>query len=129
MKSPPLIPTPTEPTHRARRCDSACDREALAALVAASFAVSPSEILSASRRSASVAFARQVAMYLAHVSFGASYSEIGRAFSRDRTTAAHACRVVEERRDDPRLDATLDRLERTCRSANATVIVPRARLR
>ena len=103
MKSLPLIPAPTKTMHRARRRDGAYDRDALAALVAGSFAISPSDILSASRRSATAAFARQVAMYLAHVSFGASYSEIGRAFSRDRTTAAHACRVVEERRDDPRI--------------------------
>lgn len=53
-------------------------------------------------------------MYLAHVSFGATFSAVGRAFGRDRTTAAHAARVIEERRDDPRIDALLDRLERTC---------------
>lgn len=91
--------------------------EALATLVAEQFVVAPSEILSASRRSAAAALARQVAMYLAHVSFGASMSEIGRAFGRDRTTAAHACRLVEERRDDPYFDALLDRLERNCRRA------------
>lgn len=53
-------------------------------------------------------------MYLAHVSFGATFSAIGCAFGRDRTTAAHAVRVIEERRDDPSIDALLDRLERAC---------------
>jgi hypothetical protein len=33
-------------------------------------------------------------------------------FDRDRTTAAHACRTVEDCRDDPRFDAALDCLER-----------------
>lgn len=56
-------------------------------------------------------------MYLARVCFGATFSEIGRVFGRDRTTAAHACRLVEERRDDPRLDAMLERLEHACAAA------------
>ena len=60
------------------------------------------------------AFARQSAMYLAHVSFGLSFSEIGRAFGRDRTTAAHACRLIEDRRDDPAVDAVLGQLESAC---------------
>lgn len=53
-------------------------------------------------------------MYLAHVCFRANFSAVGRAFGRDRTTAAHACRIVEARRDDPRIDALLERLERAC---------------
>ena len=59
-------------------------------------------------------------MYLAHVSFGATFSAVGRAFGRDRTTAAHAARVIEERRDDPSIDALLDRLERACAALGAT---------
>ncbi|MGZ8330820.1 MAG: helix-turn-helix domain-containing protein [Rhodoplanes sp.] len=66
-------------------------------------------------------------MYLAHVSFGANYSEIGRAFGRDRTTAAHACRVVEERRDDPGLDAILEQLERDCSALRASGAIGGAR--
>jgi len=31
---------------------------------------------------------------------------------RDRTTAAHACRLIEDRRDDPELDGRLEHLER-----------------
>jgi chromosomal replication initiation ATPase DnaA len=51
-------------------------------------------------------------MYLAHVTFGATLTEIGILFERDRTTVAHACGVVEDRRDDPDLDCKLDHLER-----------------
>jgi hypothetical protein len=32
-------------------------------------------------------------------------------FERDRTTVAHACALVEDRRDDPALDAQLGYLE------------------
>ena len=47
-------------------------------------------------------------MYLAHVVCGLSLTEVGALFARDRTTAAHACRVVEDRRDDAELDGRLD---------------------
>lgn len=52
---------------RAAPSTSPWDRDALVSLVAASFAVPPAELLSPTRRSAAAAFARQVAMYLAHV--------------------------------------------------------------
>jgi len=89
-----------------------CDVAALAP--AATFAVPVGELIAATRRSYTVAFARQSAMYLAHVTFGLTYSEVGRAFRRDRTTAAHACRLIEERRDDPAIDAVLGSLENAC---------------
>ena len=57
------------------------------------------------------AFARQIAMYLAHVGFGLSMAEIGRAFGRDRTTVVHACHLIEDRRDEMRFDHLLDHLE------------------
>ena len=91
-------------------------RGAIEALVSSAFAVSLVELRAATRRRARTAFARQAAMYLAHVALGLSFSEIGRTFGRDRTTAAHACHVVEDRRDDPRVDALLSRLECACLS-------------
>ena len=83
-----------------------------ATLTAASFALPVGEVMASSRGSPHAAFARQCAMYLAHVTFGLSHSEVARGFGRDRTTAAHACRLVEERRDDAAVDAVLDTLER-----------------
>ncbi len=62
-------------------------------------------------RTGSVALARQTAMYLAHVTFGLTYSEVGRLFCRDRTTVAHACSAIEGLRDDPCMDRTLSTLE------------------
>lgn len=60
---------------------------------------------------AHIAEARQVAMYLAHVACGLTLTDVGRLFGRDRTTVAHACAVVEDKRDDEDFDRALDLLE------------------
>mgnify|MGYP003145950676 CR=1 FL=1 len=86
-------------------------RGVIEATVAASFDLPVAELGAATRRQAPVAFARQVAMYVAHVGLGMSLTETGALFGRDRTTAAHACRVVEDRRDDGDLDCLLDAIE------------------
>lgn len=80
-------------------------------LVVAAYNLCHDDLSAATRKSASIAFARQVAMYLAHIAFGLSKSQIGRGFGRDRTTVAHACRTVEDRRDDPRFETILVCLE------------------
>jgi chromosomal replication initiation ATPase DnaA len=84
------------------------------AATAAVFAGPVDELRAPSRRAPAVAFARQCAMYLAHVALGLRYAEIGRLFRRDRTTAAYACALVEERRDDPAIDRMLNTLEGLC---------------
>lgn len=56
------------------------------------------------RGAAEASFARQVAMYLVHTGFGMSLARVADAFRRDRSTAGYACRLVEERRDDPQFD-------------------------
>ncbi|MCX5479188.1 DNA replication initiation ATPase [Kaistia geumhonensis] len=73
--------------------------------------VRPDRILSPVRGTARVALARQVAIYLARTRLGLSFTEAGRLFRRDRTTAAHACRRIEESRDDAHFDALIDRLD------------------
>jgi hypothetical protein len=75
------------------------------------FEVDPGDLRSPTRGTAEIAFARQVAMYLAHVACGLSFTEIGRAFDRDRTTVSHACAVIEDSRDDPHVDRMLELLE------------------
>jgi Bacterial dnaA protein helix-turn-helix len=62
------------------------------------------------------AFARQVAMYLAHTGFELGFDTISQVFGRDRTTVSHACHVVEDGRDDIWLDCRLEALELFCRS-------------
>jgi chromosomal replication initiation ATPase DnaA len=80
-------------------------------LVAGVFDVESDLLRLPTRGRARVALARQVAMYLAHVGCGLSLTEVGAMFERDRTTVAHACRVVERRRDDPNFDDAIDLLE------------------
>jgi chromosomal replication initiation ATPase DnaA len=82
------------------------------ALVASAFSVPPEAIRAPGRGVARTAFARQVAIYLNHTRLGLNYAEAASPFGRDRTTAAHACRRVEDRREDPRIDAIVDVLER-----------------
>ncbi len=75
------------------------------------FGVATTDLLRPSRGRKSIALARQVAMYLARVVGGLRLSEIGRVFGRDCSTVRHACMVIENRRDDPGFNLTLDHLE------------------
>ncbi|WP_083567067.1 helix-turn-helix domain-containing protein [Hyphomicrobium sp. CS1GBMeth3] len=75
------------------------------------FGVAHADLCKQSRGKAPVALARQAAMYLAHVSCGLNLTDVGRIFARDRTTVAHACAVIEDRRDDPVFDRALELME------------------
>ena len=61
------------------------------------------------------AFARHVAMYLCHVAFELSLARVAAAFGRDRSTVAHACHLIEDRRDDSAFDAWIGALEAALR--------------
>jgi chromosomal replication initiation ATPase DnaA len=63
------------------------------------------------RGRAQIAFARQVAIYVAHVYMGMTLTKAARLFGRDRTTAAHACRTVEDKRDDRLVDLKVESIE------------------
>ncbi len=89
--------------------------------VASAFGVSREDLLAPTRRQAPIAFARQVAMYLAHVGYSLTFTQVGAMFSRDRTTVAHACSLVEDMRDDDALDLTLSALEKAIRAAAPAV--------
>lgn len=86
-------------------------RRLLEQAVAPAFDVGCAELWIGTRGDPIAALARQVAMYLAHVQGGLSYTEIGKLFARDRTTVAHACCVIENRRDNAAFDRTIDLLE------------------
>ncbi len=64
-----------------------------------------------SRCKSHIADARQLAMYLLHVSLGNSMNEVGRFFGRDRTTVSHACARIEDKRDDLSFDEMVCELE------------------
>lgn len=95
--------------------------EAAARLAAgvAAFAlnVSSDEVLGEVRGSAEVAFARQVASYLCHTAFEMSLARVAAAFVRDRSTVAHACHVIEDRRDEAQFDLWIGSLEAMLREA------------
>lgn len=91
---------------------TACRR--VTACVMDDFGLDPGCLMAPSRGSPRVSLARQVAMYLCHVAFAMSFEAIGRAFGRDRTTVSHACRVIEDRRDDIWFDCRIAALERAC---------------
>lgn len=80
-------------------------------LVANAMGVAESEMRAGSRGAQKVAFARQVAMYMAHTTYQLTYAQVADAFERERTTVAHACQVVEDARDDGgELDQLLDKI-------------------
>jgi hypothetical protein len=83
----------------------------LVLLVAVRQGIAPADLLNKSRCRAEIAAARQLAMYLTHVVLGRSLTEVGTLFGRDRTTVAHACACIEDRRDDPLFDEQVGRLE------------------
>lgn len=92
-------------------CTPAGARLAEAALAAAA-QVPVARLRAPTRGLKRVALARQTAMYLAHVAFGMSLTRVGVCFGRDRTTVRHACALMEDRRDDPRVELGLAALER-----------------
>ena len=89
-------------------------------VVAAVTRTPPEDIVAVRRPGGRALKARNLAMYLAHVGFGWPLQRVGAAFGRDRTTAGIACRQVEDDRDDPQLDALLDRLESCLREVADT---------
>jgi chromosomal replication initiator protein len=81
-------------------------------VVCGHFRLTNAELLSKDRHK-SVAFARQVAMYLCRQRLGCSFPELGRAFgNRDHTTVMSAVRRVESlRRSNPDVNAQVQALE------------------
>jgi len=92
-------------------------------LVALATGVPPREIAE-TRRAPRAVRARQVALYLATVTFGWPLARAAAAFGRDRTTAALACRTVEDWREDAEVDARLSDLERCLRAAPEPKVFP-----
>jgi chromosomal replication initiation ATPase DnaA len=50
-------------------------------------------------------------MYLAHVTLGLPLVHVASRFGRDRSTAAYACRLIEDLRERSAFDAALAALE------------------
>lgn len=93
------------------RPEPCLSKPCLSGLVADAFGLPAGDLSGLTRGCAKVALARQTAMYLARVCLGLTLSEAAALYGRDRTTAAHACRVIEDLRDDPHFDARLTAIE------------------
>ena len=88
--------------------------------VAVATGVSPADIAALKRTSQSAARARQIAIYLSHVTFHWPLSRVAFAFGRDRTTCAHACHTIEDLREDAEFDGRMAALEACVRQAPDT---------
>ena len=75
----------------------------------------------------SVAFARQVAMYLSHVCLSYPLKDIASYYQRDRTTVAYACRVVEDRREEEETELLINSLESALETMMLVTPLTRAR--
>jgi chromosomal replication initiator protein len=90
--------------------------ESVQQVISAQFAVKVTDLKSP-KRTRSLAFARQVAMYLSRKLAGASLPAIGEKFGRDHSTVIHAIQVIERRcEEDPGFHSTLEGLERLIES-------------
>jgi chromosomal replication initiation ATPase DnaA len=99
-----------------------------AAVTSFALNVEAEEILGDVRGPAEVALARQVAMYLCHVAFELSLSRVAAGFGRDRSTVAHACHIIEDRRDDPAFEHWIGALETVLRETPIVDAEERVRL-
>jgi chromosomal replication initiation ATPase DnaA len=100
----------------------------ISSVVSLVFSINEQQLFHTNRGKADIAFARQVAMYLAHIVCGFSLTEVGKHFGRDRTTVSYACSLIEDNRENPELDFLLDLMEQTIRkvwSLNDFSFVPR----
>lgn len=86
------------------------------AVVASAYGVTLEEMRSRTRIGRAQE-ARQLATYLARVVFGVGLRELARATERSPGTAFYACKQVENRREEPTFDRTVDFLEHQLRAA------------
>lgn len=73
--------------------------------------VEKEHLFAPTRLSPRIAFARQVAIYIMHTTFGFSHMSVARCFKRDRTTIRHSVTLIEEKRGDPAFDQKFVLLE------------------
>ncbi|PIR25728.1 MAG: chromosomal replication initiator protein DnaA [Deltaproteobacteria bacterium CG_4_10_14_0_2_um_filter_43_8] len=94
-----------------------CSIESIQKKVASFYQVSVPDLKSP-RRHKSLAYPRQIAMYLCKKHAGCSFPEIGSKFGgKDHTTVMHACKKIERLlKDDQKLQSELGALERSLQS-------------
>lgn len=100
-----------------KRAEDAAAAELAANVVSYALGVPPEAIVDDARGCSQTAYARQLAMYLCHVAFELSLARVASAFGRDRSTVAHACHAIEDRRDEAQFDLWMGALEQMLRVA------------
>lgn len=113
---PPAFAAASKPWPGATPCGPELWCRTARDIVAAVMEVGEEEMLCPQRSRAPICHARHVAIYLAHVIFQVSLTDISHAFGRDRTSVAHAVRRIEDQRDGEAFDRMLTRLERLAHS-------------
>jgi chromosomal replication initiation ATPase DnaA len=101
--------------HRDKQDQDRARMDIAVAMTAGALDTNANDVLGTGR-STRTTLARQVAMYVASTGFGMSFSRVAAAIGRDRSTVAHACKLVEERREAPEFDRWLDALEQSVAS-------------
>lgn len=110
----------SRPRERRSESSGATECRLALAIASAAFDVAPEDVGAPARRDAGAAYARHVAIYLAHIVFQLPMRVVADGFGRDRTSVRHAVRRIEDRRDDAAFDRRMERLEHVasfCRSA------------
>ncbi len=99
-------------------------RIAMAAIevMAEAYDIPLSRLTMATRQRASVALARQIAMYLAHVIGQMSLREVAKEFDREVSTVSYACHVIEDKRDNELFDDQVSLLEEALRGRLKQII-------
>jgi len=94
--------------------------EIIQRVTAEEFHLSPND-LKGKKRTQSIVYPRQLAMYIIREITEYTTTEIGQAFGgRDHTTVMHACQKIEERiRTDPAMDSTIQSLIRSIKDYSA----------
>ncbi len=106
-----------------KRAEDAAAAQLSAHVVSYALGVPSGSIVDEARGCSKTAYARQLAMYLCHVAFELSLARVAIAFGRDRSTVAHACHAIEDRRDEAQFDVWLSSLETTLRAAPAPAVL------
>lgn len=94
--------------------------ECLIDIASALFSLPSKELRRSGRTAMPVSRVRQIAMYVAHVVLRLTMGDVGRGFGRDRTTVMHACRIIEDLRDDPEFDRVVSMFELVASAAFRT---------
>lgn len=102
-----------------KRAEDDAAAELAASIASYAVGVPQQNIVGDARGCSQTAFARQLAMYLCHVGFELSLARVAAAFGRDRSTVAHACHEIENKRDDRQFDHWISSLEAMMHSAPA----------